>query len=245
MLHIYICDDIPEQADNIQTIISDLIMFKNWDVRLHSAFYTPEHLLSAISSSSIPGLYLLDIELHASMDGLQLAQKIRALDPSGFIVFITTHDECISVTFQYHLEVLDYVIKDSETPLKDSLKDILNSAYNRYMSRVPHQPNLLSFKSGSQIHIVNMTDILYIESIADTHQTRIHTMQEQISGFEPLKNLLHQLNDSFFLCHRSYIVNLQHIAHIDTKKRTLTLDSGTSLPASVRQFSKLAKIYCT
>lgn len=243
MLHIYICDDILEQAANVQKIVSDLILFKDWDISLNGTFQDPEYLLKSITPQTIPGLYLLDIELHASMDGLQLAQKIRALDPNGFIVFITTHDEYISATFQQHLEVLDYIIKDSGLPIKESLKDILISAYKRYMSRVPHQTNLLSFKSGNQIHIVNMDDILYIESIADTHQTRIHTAQEQLAGFEPLKNMLDQLNDQFFPCHRSYIVNLAHIASIDSKKRYVTLDTGTRIPVSVRQLAKMIQLY--
>ena len=90
MLHIYICDDIVEQANNIQKIISNLIVLKDWDIIIKGTFHSPSELLSAIERRSVPGLYFLDIELNAEINGLQLAQRIRDYDPDGFIVFITT-----------------------------------------------------------------------------------------------------------------------------------------------------------
>lgn len=241
MLNIYICDDIPEQSENIRQIITTLIELKDWDISLHGCFSTPESLLASMKSDTIPGLYFLDIELHSSMNGLQLAQEIRQKDSDGFLVFVTTHDEYATATFQYQLEALDFIIKDSPTPLRDSLKRVLNTAYTRYLSRLPLRSELFSFKSGKQIHILNKNDILYAESIPQTHQTRVHTTTAQLTGYESLGELIKRLNDTFVFCHRSYIVNMQHVISIDYKQRTLVLDSGITLPVSIQQLRKLLK----
>ena len=39
MHHIYICDDIVEQANNIQKIISNLLVLKDWDITFKGTFY--------------------------------------------------------------------------------------------------------------------------------------------------------------------------------------------------------------
>lgn len=242
MLHIYICDDIVEQANNIQKIISNLIVLKDWDIIIKGTFHSPSELLSAIERRSVPGLYFLDIELNAEINGLQLAQRIRDYDPDGFIVFITTHDECITSTFHYHLEALDFIIKDTDTTLTESIKQVLNSAYKKYLKRLPNRPDFFSYKSGAHLHLLKLEDIMYIEALPELHQTRVYTADTQISGFETLKSLLTRLSNSFMLCHRSYIVNLNQIAEIDIKNRQLYLKSGKTLPVSVRQLPKILQL---
>lgn len=243
MLSIYICDDIPEQAENIRQVVDTLTILKDWDISIQGTYSAPEELLASLKTEGMPGLYFLDIELHASMDGLQLAQQIRQKDPDGFLVFVTTHDEYIAATFQYQLEALDFIIKDSEITLTDSLKRVLDTAYSRYLSRLPFRPELFSFKSGSRVHLFEMNDILYAESVSETHQTRIYTTTAQLAGTETLKELYQRLDDSFLFCHRSYIVNMNHVTSIDRKTKKLTLNSGKELPVSVRQIGSLSGLF--
>lgn len=241
MLNIYICDDVKEELHNIEQLTSDLTLLKDWDIQIAEVFSSPVQLLSALTPEKIPGLYLLDIELHAELDGLQLAAKIREKDPSGFIVFITSHEEYIGETFKYQLEALDFIIKSPCVSLKDSLSSVLNTAYTRYQTKTLHTPNTIAFKSGQYLRFFPSQDIVYIESLARTHQTRLHTCTGQFSGYEPMKELAKRLDHTFVFCHRSYIVNIRHIVSIDTAHRTLLLDSGAILPISLRKLTPLLK----
>ncbi len=65
MLNIYICDDVNEELHNIKQLISDLTLLKDWNIEIAEVFSSPVQLLSALTPKKIPGLYLLDIELHA------------------------------------------------------------------------------------------------------------------------------------------------------------------------------------
>ena len=133
MLYIYICEDEIPQLTYIKESIQKYILIYNLDLvycgRFHkSALRIPD----AACFSSHTGIYFLDINLNTDIDGLELAQKIREIDPRGFIVFITSHSEMASLTFQMKLEVLDYIIKDHPETLSDQIFQCLSNALKKY-----------------------------------------------------------------------------------------------------------------
>ena len=67
-----------------------------------------------IDSESIAIGVLVDManDLGADINGINLGEEIRQLDPTGYIIFITTHAELSHLTFKYKVEALDYIIKD-------------------------------------------------------------------------------------------------------------------------------------
>lgn len=76
-------------------------------------------------------------------------------------------------------------------------------------------------------------DIFYMERQLRT--TMIMTPTQTYSTSEKLADLLKRLEDSFALCHRSYIINLKRVQEI-TKDSALLVD-GTSIPISRRYYS--------
>ena len=62
-------------------------------------------------SDKCRNIYLLDIELAANVNGLNLAQKIREYDYLGYIIFITSHTEHSVTALAYKLKILDFIDK--------------------------------------------------------------------------------------------------------------------------------------
>ena len=93
MIDVYICEDNSEQRKVIVQYIRTAILIEEYDMELSIETGDPEKILDAVKDSENMGLYFLDIELQADMNGLILANKIREYDPRGFIIFITSHSE--------------------------------------------------------------------------------------------------------------------------------------------------------
>ena len=95
MLSIYICDDIIEITSQFEKYIKKYLLCRDDDMELVCAATTPGEDLDILSMKGQcnTGLYFLDVDLKSSMDGFQLAARIRDKDPNGFIVFITDDGE--------------------------------------------------------------------------------------------------------------------------------------------------------
>lgn len=71
------------------------------------------------------GAFFLDICLQSEMTGLILAQELRKIQPRCFIIFITSHSEMSILTFQYKVEALDFIIKDSSENIRKRIHECL------------------------------------------------------------------------------------------------------------------------
>lgn len=243
MLAVYICDDQAELTERFREYIENYILMRDYDLRFVCAATTAQEILDAASvqDSGTIGLYFLDIDLKADIDGLKLAAQIRTLDPSGFIVFITSHGEHIGETFRYHLEAFDYIIKDSPDNLKHRIWNCLDSAYQRFVQITVQGENYLSVKVGNQERFLLLAEILYISTSPLPHQLKILTKHELIQIRGDLNRMLVKLNESFFRNDKSCIVNLNHIQSIDYANKRLLLDNGEEKPLSVRSIGKIRK----
>ena len=113
MIDVYICEDDIKQLDTIKKYVQNTIIIEELDMNITLATNDPHTVLEKLQNAQNPGLFFLDIELRSDMDGLFLAQKIRKHDPRCFIIFITSHSEMSFMTFQYKVEALDFIIKDT------------------------------------------------------------------------------------------------------------------------------------
>lgn len=112
MIPIFICDDEAVWLKRLEKAVSDYQIRSDWEIKVERCEQSPEALLQYLTKRKPQmGIYLLDIDLKSSMNGLQLAEKIRSIDLFAFIVIVTTHDEMASETFRMRLGTLDYISK--------------------------------------------------------------------------------------------------------------------------------------
>lgn len=151
MISVYLCEDDKRQLEQYSRLIHRFLDFEGYEEMPVYEFRDPHALLNAAEKNGGTGLYFLDIQLNSDINGLELARQIRLLDPSGYIIFLTTHSEMMALTFQYHVEALDFITKDDPKLLEQRLRDCLRTAISYENTARKHQCPSVGIKTESSI----------------------------------------------------------------------------------------------
>ena len=230
MLDIYICEDNEKQLDFIADFISDYCIFRNLDANIIAASTNPDEILMEYQNKQNPALFILDIDLNAEISGIELASKIREQGKKAFIVFLTSHSEMTHLTFQYKLEALDYIVKDSRNNIKKRIAECINTAFERHIK--VDNTKTLKVNAGDKTVFINIDEIIFIETTGVRHKLRLHTATRVLELNGELKTLEEQLDDRFIRCHKSYIINKEKIATHNKKDNTVTMTDNNICPLS-------------
>lgn len=234
MLSIFVCEDHPAQRRAIVQIIQNTILMDELDMRLVLDTEDPYMVLETVRENQNTGIYFLDIDLNSSMNGLKLAQQIRLFDPRGFIIFITAHSELSYMTFQYRVEAMDFVLKDSPAEAKVKIRECLLNAMERYTLQTNKTHKVYTVEAGGRKISVDHEDIFFFETSVNIHKVILHARDRQIEFSGTIKELAGTLGGDFVRCHRSFLVNKNNIKEIDSKKRIIYFTNGESCLMSTR-----------
>ena len=80
--------------------------------------------------------------------------------------------------------------------------------------------------------------MMSFESSTKSHRLIAHLDNRQIEFYGSLKELTN-LDDRFFRCHNSFVINRRNVDRIDTKDRTVYFNNGEHCYASVRNIKKI------
>lgn len=162
-------------------------------------------------------IVFMDIEM-PNMDGMQAAHRLRELDASTILIFVTNMAQFAAKG--YEVDALDYIIKPFAYP-----------DFERKLERAIRLANrggesLLIAQRGSTRRVA-LRDIGYIE--IRSHNLEYHTDDGTISAYGSLQEIEERLSGSAFIrCGKPYLVNSSHIAQVAGD--TVTLADGTQLP---------------
>ena len=234
MLNIFVCEDNTVQRQTIVKIIQNTVLVEELDMRLVLDAGDPYVLLEQVRTSQNTGIYFLDIDLGSDMNGMKLAQEIRLSDPRGFIIFITAHSELSYMTFQYRVEAMDFVLKDSPAEAKVKIRECLLNAMERYTLQTNKTHKVYTVEAGGRKISVDHEDIFFFETSVNIHKVILHARDRQIEFSGTIKELAGTLGGDFVRCHRSFLVNKNNIKEIDSKKRIIYFTNGESCLMSTR-----------
>ncbi len=219
MIHIYICDDDDSIRTRIRDEIEKKILIEAYDMTVVCCSQKPDDLLLALrQNTQKQNLYFLDVELKDSVyDGFLLGKEIRALDPHGILVYITSFQNLAYRTFQYHLEAFDYIVKDPQNQA-DSIGECLESIHLRLQQETQADiGEIYSVKIGDLVRHVPLKDILCFETAEKPHHVILHTSSSRMDFVGNLNEIAMQLGDAFIRTHRSYLVAASKIEEVDLK----------------------------
>lgn len=163
-------------------------------------------------------LILLDIEM-AFMNGMSAARRIREVDPDVELIFITNMPQY--AIQGYKVNALDYLLK----PVSYfSFAETMNKALKR-IGASEKKYVVVATKGGKMK--VDISSICYVEVL--DHLLLYHTVDGIYEARGTLKDTLSQLDERFFSCSRSYVVNLDHVEHYRGNDLTV---HGDILPMS-------------
>jgi len=214
MLDIIICEDNEHQRNEIEKIISDEI--KKFDLSIALVTENPNSVIEYVEKSEVKCfIYFLDIDLASDMNGVELAKNIRKLDPTGYIIFVTSHEEFTQLTFKYKVQALDYIVKSSCENMADRVRECIEEAYNQYKNINEKEDKVISINSGNNIMKFDLDEILFFETTDKEHKIRIHTPNEQVEFYGTLKEIEKKVSLDYYKCHRSFLVNTKNIKSVD------------------------------
>lgn len=144
---------------------------------------------------------VLFLEIDMSIDGINLAKKVKQFHKNTIIIFISHRHDRVFDTFQVH--PYDFIKKNEcQTSISATIKEIVNKFNQDYI--------FISIKTKEGLLKVCINQILYIESM--NHRCIIHTINKDLTTYMKLSNIENQLDQFNFLrIHQSIIVNFQFV----------------------------------
>ena len=230
MIRIAICDDEKHMSDHIRSLVSDFFRKKNREISLRM-FSGGEELLSYNGQIDI---LFLDIQMK-DMDGMETARKLRADQFRGFLVFITVLKEMVFQSFE--VQAYDYLVKPVDK------KQFEKTMERLYASMQNASEDILLVQKGYEGRIIREDEIVFCEIIDRKIYLNL-TSGEVVDYYERIENLETKLDNRFYRCHRSYLINLKHLKGY--KNGTACMDNGKEIPVSrlrSREFSGVVLQY--
>ncbi len=217
-MRIAICDDGAAQRQLLGQYVQEWAATAG--VRADIVFFpSGEGFLFAWEDDRAYDLVMLDIEM-GEINGCDLAARIRGQDQTVPIVFVTGYEEYMS--YGYDVAALHYLVKPVK---KDRLFAVLDRVWE---GRQPEEKLLLCTDQG--MAGIGRRKIWYAE--ATGHQCTLYLEKESLClkcSIGALEELLSG-GKQFVKCHRSYLVNLEHVAAV--RRTELVLDDGRLVPLS-------------
>lgn len=213
MLNFVLCDDNKHLLNKFSQLLQ--LVFDNNELNGNISYISTngKDILDFIKHNTVD-VAILDIDLKDTYSGLQLANDIRSINKSIYIIFLTGHLEYL--LFAYKCKTFDYLTKPiTFNNLETTILRLFNDIYSNYSTH--------SFiKINNNKTLINQNSINYIEK--DRTKIVIKTDSADYIFYSSFNKLLHDLPKNFVRCHKSYIVNINNIESID--KLTIKLKNN-------------------
>ena len=216
-IKIAVCDDEHQQTEYIKMLVSRWASENNITAATEM-FDSAENFKAVWSESQAFDILLLDIEM-GGQNGIELAREIRRSDTKLAIIFITGFVDYMPEG--YDVSALHYLIKPVR---EDKLFEVLDKAQK---SLTQMNKSLVLMIDGA-VHRLPLAEIRYIE--AQNHYIIIKTLSREYRVKMNLSEAQKSLDDSFFRCQRSFIVNLRFVYKIT--RTVIVLDNMEEIPIS-------------
>ena len=212
-MKICICDDEKDFIHNFQLLLEQYFK-KRKTIHHFNFFENEEDLLSYLDSQNDIDILFLDIKFQ-TYSGIEIAEKIRAINPSVILIFLTAFPEY--ALSGYKVKAFDYLVK----PLSyTQLENVLDRAISELTS---NKNNFLVVKDSGNIFKIKFSEIVYIETY--NRNILFHlTSRSEITGHESLKTYETKLDKRFYRCHTGYIVNMAYVTSIQKDCAVLILN---------------------
>lgn len=180
-------------------------------------------------------IYILDIEVEGK-SGLDLARMIRDEgDWISPIIMVTVHEKFKIVGYTSKVLMLDFILKKDN--LKENLLETLQLAL-----KINGVKKMYSFFHKGEAYQIPYDDILYIEKNLNDNCSYIVTNDEEYLIRKSIVNIEKELEGtSFCKSHRSCLININNVKHIDFDNGVIFFDKKTTNLLSRANKTKLKK----
>lgn len=228
-LRMAVCDDLEEERVQLARMVRSYAQRRGLSMELR-LFASGNELLDAARRPDFCHVLFLDIFM-PGLSGLDAARQLRAAGCMASIVFATTSQDYGVMSFD--VQAADYLVK----PFR---QEDVDRTLDWCLEHMPESLRVLSVYAQGEWQELPLTSISYIEVLG--HQCHIHTSRRTLVVRRGLDDLESAIDSRDFLrCHRSFLVNLNHVEGIEgsdfrLEDRTLVPISGANAARVRSQF---------
>ena len=216
MINIAICDDEPCMVNELEMRAKSFFTETETDI---SKFYDGTSLLKSCADIDYDVIFL-DIKMKAP-DGMETARRLRDQRFDGCLIFVTILEDYVFDAFE--VSAYDYLVKPVDN-------DKFLRTMNRLQKRL--ESSFLTIQKENESRLLALDEIVYCEVL--NRKIYIHTVNDETVDYydkiEDLETKLKRLSRSFFRCHRSFLINLDHLNGFG--KDSAHMYGGAEVPVS-------------
>lgn len=220
MLNFVICDDSSPILIRLSKMLESIFIKHSIDATVGLATNNLTELFDYVETHTVDVL-ILDINLKSNFSGCDVAELIRKKNKSVYIIFYTGHLEYALVAYKY--KTFDYLSK----PLT---QERLEETVLRLVDDVHTSPS--DFIKLNKNTVVKLNDVNYIRK--DGMKLVFCTITKNYEVYSSFSQLSTCLPENFIRCHKSYVVNINHISTYNMKTNTILLDSNENCPIGAK-----------
>lgn len=213
MLNFVLCDDNSSAIDRLSKMLNSILISHNLKGQISFTTTNPLDLLDYVQNHTTHVL-LLDIDLKSSTTGLQIAEKIRSVDKSIYIIFVTGHFEFGMLAYKY--KTFDFLQK----PLtKERFEETILRLYSDIFGDKTRYIRLDNDKT-----VIKENTIRFIKK--EGMKVIFHTDTRDYETYGSFSKISDMLPYNFVRCHKSYIVNMAKITDIDITNNLISFNNN-------------------
>lgn len=201
-MRIAICEDHDADAEHLMSMLNAYLCEHNVEAQIDRYGSADEFV-----SMYAPGRYqiiFMDIVMPGSMTGMDGAKKIHEMDEDASIVFTTVNDE-------YSVEGYNVAVYYILKPINSHCIEQAMYKCRKHMDRLSKAMEVMV---NREMTMVRLQDIRYIEA---HKRTCMIACEEPVITYATLEDMYRKVGGfPFVRCHRSYIVNLNHVRTISS-----------------------------
>ena len=225
MTEIAVCDDEAIIREQITQFVKKSVP----DSRIET-YATGEELLAADKNFD---LVFLDIQMEG-ISGMEAATALRSKSEETILIFVTGSKEYVLDAFD--VSAFHYLLK----PLsEEKLDEVLERALEEVNRRKTQEKKQLLIQTRNRNYNLDQSAIFYLESRGK--KVEIHIPGKTIEVYASISKLEEQLGNSFYRCHRGYLVNLAYIAEYRTDR--IRLSNGEEVYLAKEKYQSFVKTY--
>ncbi len=233
MLHIAICDDMPQELERAGSLLKKYACeHMHYEIKIQS-FSAPLELLTHVAEKGGFDVLLLDIYMPGII-GTEAARELRTMGDKCQIIFLTTsRDHAIDA---FSLDAAHYLVKPY------SEKEFF-AALDKVMDKLTKKDEVyITVKSTNGIHRVDLSRFVYSET--DNHMQKLYLSDGSTISVRKSSTELYELLEEeprFYKCGSTYIINMDYI--IELTSRNVVFSTGAKIPILSRKYADFKRQY--
>lgn len=252
MFNICILEDDLQYRKHICNLIQTVLHEDKLQARIWVDTDAPEDIIRLLDAGVALNIFFLDIYIHGTPKGFELAKLIHEKVEDAHIIFISEKIDFVFHSFR--VKAFDFITKPANhQSIRRVFKELCMTFRKKHKQRKekdidneglplqssPSEPRL-TLKSGTSILYLSLEKLVYVEQ--QRNKAMYHLDNECVMTYETMESIEKNLEKyaAFVRIHRSFIVNRGRIEKINFSKREVLMDTGAVCPVGIRykQFVK-------